>query len=142
LPGAKGLEAQPYAETLKAAEQARQSFIEAMDDDFNTASAMASVFELGKQINQARAEGASQEQLQALQAAFGELTGILGLRLEEEQSAGSNADAFIDLLVRLRRELRAQKNWAMSDHIRDELKELGVALEDSKDGTTWSWISK
>jgi len=41
--------------------------------------------------------------------------------------------------VALRRDLRAEKNWALSDKVRDSLKELGVILEDSKDGTSWSW---
>ena len=62
--------------------------------------------------------------------------------MNEEQAADSNADAFIDLLVALRRDLRTEKNWAMSDKIRDELNKLGVVLEDSKEGTTWSWQSK
>lgn len=142
LPGAKGLDETAEAAALENAEVARAAFIEAMDDDFNTASAIASVFELGKQINQTRADGANDAQLEKLQAIFVELTSTLGLRLSEEQTANSNADAFIDLLVAIRRDLRTEKNWAMSDKIRDELKELGVILEDSKEGTTWSWQSK
>ncbi len=142
LPGAKGLDETAEAAALENAEAARAAFIEAMDDDFNTASAIASVFELGKQINQTRADGANDAQLEKLQAIFVELTSTLGLRLSEEQTADSNADAFIDLLVAVRRDLRTEKNWAMSDKIRDELKELGVILEDSKEGTTWSWQSK
>lgn len=142
LPGAKGLDETAEAAALENAEVARAAFIEAMDDDFNTASAMASVFELGKQINQARADGANDAQLEKLQAIFVELTSTLGLRLSEEQTADSNADAFIDLLVAIRRDLRTEKNWAMSDKIRDELNKLGVILEDSKEGTTWSWQSK
>ena len=132
LPGAKGLDETAEAAALENAEVARAAFIEAMDDDFNTASAMASVFELGKQINQARADGANDAQLQKLQAIFVELTSTLGLRLSEEQTADSNADAFIDLLVAIRRDLRTEKNWAMSDKIRDELNKLGVILEDSR----------
>ena len=70
---------------------------------------------------------------------FNELTGVLGLQLEEQSGSGTAADPFIDLLVSLRRDLRAEKNWALSDKLRNELKALGVILEDSKDGTTWSW---
>ena len=51
----------------------------------------------------------------------------------------SNSDGFINLLVEVRTEVRKQKLWAMSDLIRDRLKELGVILEDSKDGTNWRW---
>ena len=63
---------------------------------------------------------------------------MLGLRLAEKTGSG-DADAFIDLLVEVRSEARAQKLWALSDMIRDRLKELGVAIEDSKDGTSWRW---
>jgi len=49
------------------------------------------------------------------------------------------SDAFINLLIEVRNEVRKQKLWALSDQIRDKLKELGVTIEDSKDGTTWRW---
>ena len=84
-------------------------------------------------------DGANAAQLQQAQAVFNELTSTLGLVLSEEPQKGSSADEFIDLLVTLRQDLRAEKNWNMSDKIRNELKALGVILEDSKDGTTWSW---
>ena len=64
---------------------------------------------------------------------------MLGLRLVEKKGSGGEADKFIALLVEVRNEARKQKNWAMSDLIRDRLKELGVAIEDSKDGTSWHW---
>lgn len=139
LPGAKGLPEIEQQKLEEASEHARQAFIEAMDDDFNTSLAMAAIYELVKVINQARADGANAAQLEHAQTVFNELTGTLGLVLSEESSQGTSADAFIDLLVALRRDLRAEKNWKMSDKIRDELKVLGVILEDSKDGTTWSW---
>ncbi|NLC28870.1 MAG: cysteine--tRNA ligase [Chloroflexi bacterium] len=141
LPGAQGLSESDQRKLEEAAEGARQAFIEAMDDDFNTALAMAPIHELVKTINQARADGANAVQLEKAQTVFNELTGTLGLVLSDESAGGSSADAFIDLLVSLRRDLRAEKNWSMSDKIRDELKDLGVILEDSKDGTTWSWES-
>jgi len=139
LPGAKGLSDSTQVNLKTAGEAARKAFIEAMDDDFNTSSAMAAIFELVKHINQARTDGATDSQLQILQSVFTELTDTLGLELKEESVSGSNADAFIDLLISVRRDLRAEKNWAMSDKIRDELKALGVILEDGKDGTSWSW---
>ncbi len=139
LPGALGLSESEQQKLEEAAEHARQAFIEAMDDDFNTALAMAAIHELVKMINQARADGANTAQLEHVQSVFNELTGTLGLVLSEESFQGTSADAFIDLLVAVRWDLRAEKNWKMSDKIRDELKALGVILEDSKDGTTWSW---
>ncbi|MDD2522579.1 MAG: cysteine--tRNA ligase [Anaerolineaceae bacterium] len=141
LPGSAGLSENELAKLQDAAQAARQGFVEAMDDDFNTALAMATIYELGKTINQARADGATDTQLGTAQSVFDELTSTLGLKLEEETAVGTSADAFIDLLVALRRDLRAEKNWAMSDEIRDKLKSLGVILEDSKDGSTWSWES-
>jgi cysteinyl-tRNA synthetase len=57
----------------------------------------------------------------------------------ERSSQGGQADPFIELLIQMRRELRQQKLWALSDLVRDRLAELGVLLEDSKDGTTWRW---
>ncbi len=139
LPNAPGISPEKAQALIEAAQKAHAQFIESMDDDFNTAAAMAAIFELVKQINQARAEGATQAQLEPAQAMFNELTGVLGLQLQEQAGRQTIADPFIDLLVEVRNELRAQKNWALSDKIRDELKALGVILEDSKDGTTWSW---
>jgi len=139
LPGAKGMSDSAQVNLKTTGEAAKKGFVEAMDDDFNTSSAMAVIFELVKQINQARSDGATDSQLVVLQSVFTELTDTLGLELKEESVSGSNADAFIDLLISVRRDLRAEKNWAMSDKIRDELKVLGVILEDGKDGTSWSW---
>ena len=63
---------------------------------------------------------------------------MLGLRLQEKQGS-SDAEAEVNALIAERTEARAKKNWARSDEIRDQLKEMGVAIEDSKDGTTWRW---
>jgi cysteinyl-tRNA synthetase len=119
-----------------AAETAKTNFIEAMDSDFNTAGAIAALFELSKFINTARDNGATDAQLKSAQDTFRELANVLGLKLEEKQGSG-DADAFINLLIEVRAEVRKQKLWALSDQIRDKLKELNVTIEDSKDGTTW-----
>ena len=137
LPGAKGapeasqksLEAQ-----LTASEQA---FGESMDDDFNTAGAMAALFELVRATNQARADGANDAQLRTAQEKLHTLAGVLGLTLQRETQGGGEAGVFIDLLLEMRVELRKQKLWALSDLVRDRLKELGVSLEDSKEGSSW-----
>jgi cysteinyl-tRNA synthetase len=109
-----------------------------MDDDFNTPLALAGLYELVKAINTARDNGAPDEQLKPAQETLRELTGVLGLRLQEKQGSGG-ADKFVDLLVEVRSEVRKQKLWQFSDLIRNRLKELGVNIEDSKDGTTWRW---
>ena len=139
LPGAAGLSEEKAITLQTTAEQARQAFKDSMDDDFNTSAALAAIFELVRNINQARSDGATEAQLLPAMQVFNELTGVLGLQLEEQSGSGNAADPFIDLLVSLRRDLRAEKNWALSDKLRNELKALGVILEDSKDGTTWSW---
>jgi cysteinyl-tRNA synthetase len=139
LPGAKGAPALSLETLVKQIETAQAGFNEAMDDDFNTSGAMAQLFDLVRVTNQTRADGATDEQLQAAQLKLRELTGVLGLRLEEIQSESQAADPFIALLIDLRRELRVQKNYALADQIRQKLTALGVLLEDSKEGTTWRW---
>ena len=135
---AKGLAADAASTLASQAESTRQSFADAMDDDFNSPLAIAALYELVKAINSARDQGATDEQLNPAQSILRELTDVLGLRLEEKQGSG-DADKFIDLLVEVRSEVRKQKLWATSDLIRDKLKELGVTIEDGKDGTQWRW---
>ena len=137
-PSAKGLAADAASTLASAAESAKTNFIEAMDSDFNTAGAVAALFELSKAINTARDNGATNEQLGLAQASFKELAGVLGLKLEEKQGS-SDQDAQVNALIAERTEARKQKQWARSDEIRDQLKEMGVTIEDSKDGTTWRW---
>jgi cysteinyl-tRNA synthetase len=116
----------------------REAFVTAMDDDFNAAGALGSIFELVRAINSARDLEASAAQLQPAQDTIRELAGVFGLRLSEKTGSGG-ADPFIDLLLEVRAEVRAQKLWAVSDLIRDRLKALGVTVEDSKQGSTWHW---
>jgi len=133
---ASGLAADAIAALASASESAKTNFTDAMDNDFNTAGAIAVLFELSKFINTARDNSATGEQLKSAQGVFRELSSVLGLKLEEKKGSG-DADAFINLLIEVRAEVRKQKLWALSDQIRDKLKELGVTIEDSKDGTTW-----
>jgi cysteinyl-tRNA synthetase len=137
-PSASGLNAEVVSALASASESAKSNFTEAMDNDFNTAGAIAALFELSKFINTARDNGATGEQLKSVQGTFRELANVLGLKLEEKQGSGG-ADAFINLLIEVRTEVRKQKLWALSDQIRDKLKELGVTIEDSKDGTMWRY---
>jgi cysteinyl-tRNA synthetase len=120
-------------------ESARKGFLEAMDDDFNTAGALGHIFELVRAINQGRDHGVPANDLKPAQDLFRELTSVLGLRLDRTAAQGEQASPFIDLLLEIRQELRRQKLWKLSDTIRDRLAELGVLLEDSKEGTTWRW---
>jgi cysteinyl-tRNA synthetase len=121
-------------------EATRRGFIEAMDDDFNTAGALGYLFDLVRAINQSRDMGFAQEELDAAQNLLRELTGVLGLQLDKQSEAeAGEAAPFIDLLLEVRQELRGQKLWALSDKIRDQLAECNVIIEDGREGTTWRW---
>jgi cysteinyl-tRNA synthetase len=108
-----------------------------MDDDFNTAGALGNIFDLVRGINQARDAGAGDDLLKPAQSVVRELCGVLGLHLDRQPSSTVEAVPFIELLISLRAELRVQQNWAMADRVRDQLANLGVTLEDSKEGTVW-----
>ncbi len=119
-------------------ELTQNGFLTAMDDDFNTAGALGILFELVRAINTARDAGADAMQLKSAQETLRELAHVFGLRLSEK-TGSEGADKFIGLLVEVRSEVRKQKLWPLSDLIRDRLKELGVTIEDSKEGTSWRW---
>ena len=114
----------------------RQRFIEAMDDDMNTPRALAALFDLAREINRARDEGGD---ISSAQTDLAALAAALGLELREEADAGSDISAapFIDLLVSARADLRAARQFAHADRIRDGLAQLGVTLEDAPGGTEW-----
>jgi cysteinyl-tRNA synthetase len=134
----KGLSTEAAPALTTAGETAKKNFTDAMDNDFNTAGAIAALFELVKAINTARDNGASDAQLKPAQDAFRELTGVLGLSFAEKKGS-SEQEAQVNALIAERNEARMGKQWARSDEIRDQLKEMGVTIEDSKDGTTWRW---
>jgi cysteinyl-tRNA synthetase len=132
----------PEADALReACENARAGFVAAMDDDFNTASAIATLFELVRALNAAREAGVSGPFYSAAQSTLRELAGVLGITFQVQTVETAQADVaaapFIDLLVEVRSEMRAIKQWAAADKIRDRLKELGVVLEDTPTGTQW-----
>jgi cysteinyl-tRNA synthetase len=118
-------------------EKTRAGFETAMDDDFNTSEALSHLFELVRGINQARDAGVESETLGEAQQTLRELSEVLGLELELEWGIDREAEAFIELLIEVREELRQAQQWALADLIRDRLLTLGVHLEDGKEGTTW-----
>jgi len=111
----------------------RAQFTEAMDDDLNVAKALATLFDLAHEINRARDEGRT---FADAQAALLELADVLGLTLAEAE-ADLAAAPFIELLIAVRNDLRAAKQFALADRIRDGLTGVGVALEDTAEGTVW-----
>ncbi len=127
-------------DALMAARQTAQTrFAAAMDDDFNTAAALGHIYDLVKAINTARDAGVGAQALGRAQEMLKSLTGVLGLRLQPKQTANSDAEPFIALLIELRSELRQARQWALADAVRDGLAQLGVVLEDTREGTLWSW---
>ena len=120
----------------------KSAFLAAMDDDFNTPQAVAVLFDLAREVNQLFASGAScsAASLQPIENLFEELGGqVLGIAPPGNHAGASEGrePALIELLIDLRREIRAQKLWALSDRIRDGLARIGIILEDRKEGTTW-----
>ncbi len=135
----------PSGETNSAladgATQAREKFIAMMDDDLNTAGALGVLYDLAREINRARGEGADAQILAPAQATLKELAGVLGLTLQEPQRAVSDADAEkINALLTERNALRAAKKYADADRVRKQLADLGIEIADSAQGTTWKKI--
>jgi cysteinyl-tRNA synthetase len=137
-PSANGLSSEAASALASQAKSTKQAFIDAMDDDFNTPLALAASYELVKAINTARDNGATDAQLEPAQRTLRELTGVFGLQLKEK-TGSTEAEALVNALIEERNQARKEKQWARSDEIRDQLKEMGVTIEDSKDGTTWRW---
>jgi len=86
----------------------------------------------------ARDNGATDAQLEPVQKTLRELTGVFGLQLKEK-TVSTEAEALVNALIEERNQARKEKQWARSDQIREQLKEMGVSIEDSKDGTKWRW---
>jgi cysteinyl-tRNA synthetase len=118
------------------AEPFEQKFVEAMDDDFNTAQAIAVLFELAKEINRGAERGMH---ITEAQHTLLKLAGILGLTLREKTQPTPEAEVFIGLLASIRDDLRQNQQWQLADKIRRGLADLGVTLEDTPQGTRWKY---
>jgi cysteinyl-tRNA synthetase len=123
-------EAAAYAKT----EEYVKAFETAMEDDFNTADAVAAVFDLVKYSNTTSNEGSSKEYLEKLLALLTKLTDVLGLTVERKEEM---LDAEIEKLIEERQAARKAKDFARADAIRDELLEKGIVLKDTREGVQW-----
>ena len=113
----------------------REQFIAAMDDDLNTADAIAAIFELVRDINtNVVGKAPSKALVEAAIAIFDELTDVLGLVYNRKTE---KLDSDIEALIEARTNARKEKNWAEADRIRDELKAMGIVLEDTAQGVKW-----
>lgn len=111
-----------------------QSYEKAMDDDFNTADAVASVFDYVKYMNTSVDESSSKEYLQKLFGLLIKLTDVLGLIVDRKEDI---LEADIEKLIDERQNARKEKNFARADEIRDELLAKGIVLEDTREGVKW-----
>jgi len=129
----------------------REKFLAAMDDDFNTAIAIASLFDLVRVVNkfidqhslESKKPAAELATLEAMMLVLRELTGVLGLFLEPPRAKAGGADEalvgkLMELVIEIRANARKTKDFATADLVRNKLTEAGIVLEDRPDGTGWS----
>ena len=122
-------------EILALIDSRKEQFINAMDDDLNTADGIAAVFDLVSDINtKIINKEVSKNVCEKAAAMFDELTGVLGLVYNRKSN---DIDADIEKLIEERQQARANKDWATADRIRDELKAQGITLKDTPQGVTW-----
>ena len=119
---------------VEAAKEFIAKFDEAMDDDFNTADAISSIFELVKFVNTNTDNKSSKEYLQALKDEIITLSDICGLIVEKKQEM---LDSDIEALIEARQAARKAKDFAKADEIRQELLDKGIVLEDTREGVKW-----
>ncbi len=117
----------------------REWFVKAMDDDFNTAQAIAILFDLARDINRMSQEGYD---VAPAQQVLLELGGVLGLKLEFLRALDPETEALVKNLVEERSKLRKAKQWQQADEIRNKIRELGVIIEDTSFGTVRLWKRK
>jgi cysteinyl-tRNA synthetase len=136
---------------LAAAKRTKSDFNAAMDDDFNTALAISTLFALAKEVNSyysavmAGKIPHDAEAMATVQALYYEQVDILGLLVAERAGAacglsetdGATVGKLLDLIIDMRQEARRKKDWATSDAIRDQLAEIGYVIEDSPQGARW-----
>ena len=124
----------------------RSRFEEAMDDDFNTARAIATLFDLSREVNTLlnSDQPVSKATLEAIGALYSELGGdVLGLRFDDKPTGGTSqadadlVDGLVQMLIASREEARQARDWARADAVRDSLLEMGISLEDGPQGTRW-----
>lgn len=135
------------SELVRKAAECRAAFDEAMEDDFNTALAISQMFALSKEINIYYQEvansgkGFDAEAFAEVKGIWDDMADILGLF---EQKKGAEDDGLTEklmsLIAAIRQEARQNKNWALADRIRDDLKDLGIVLEDTPNGVRWKRI--
>ncbi len=119
---------------LSGFDKYREKFISAMDDDINTADAIAAIFELVRDVNTALADNGKAILAKECLSRVRELCDVLGIIEKKEEAS---LDSEIEEMIEKRQTARKEKNFAEADRIRDELKEMGIILEDTPQGVKW-----
>ena len=121
-------------ELLATAKTLMEKYEAAMEDDFNTADAISAIFELVKFMNTNANENNSKEYLEALNAMFKTMTDVCGIITEKKAEI---LDAEIEQMIADRQAARKAKDFAKADEIRNQLLEMGIVLEDTREGVKW-----
>ena len=132
--GADGEMTAQEQELLAGTDEFVKKFEDAMDDDMNTADAIAAVFELVRYANTNVTAASTKAFAAAVREVFTKLTDVLGIVTEKKEE---DLDAEIEALIAERQEARKNKNYARADEIRDQLAAQGIILEDTKEGVKW-----
>jgi len=122
---------------IEALGKFREDFKSAMDDDINTAEALAVIFDLVRESNTKLDRNSSKEDIEAALAVFDELTDVMGIVRKEEELLEED----IEKLIQKRQDARKNKDFELADEIRDELKEKGIVLEDTREGVKWKKVN-
>jgi cysteinyl-tRNA synthetase len=118
-------------------QKTRDEFIVHMDDDFNTRGAIAAIFEAAREANKLMDQATlSKKGAERVISLFQEMDKILGI-LPMKEKKGDHLDDVIQILIEVRKELRKRKAYDLADHIRNQLAEKGIVLEDNAEGVKW-----
>ena len=122
---------------MAQADELRRKYEAAMEDDFNTADAISAVFELVKLANSTADENSTKAYVSYLKKMIEELCDVLGLITEKKEEA---LDSQVEEMIAARQQARKEKNFALADQIRGQLLEMGIVLEDTREGVKWKRI--
>lgn len=121
-------------ENLSQAEALRKKYEEAMEDDFNTADAISAIFELVKLANSTADASSTKAYVEKLKGEITELCGVLGIITERRAEV---LDSEVEEMIAARQQARKEKNFALADEIRGKLLDMGIVLEDTREGVKW-----